>query len=135
MKKLFAFLSAVALLLMLCACGGNVKSAVIVPVDSDIFTAREIDDANNTAIKYFDRKFTGCTLKEIRYIGDEAAESFDKLAEQYNADDAIVLVSTFDVDSHGGDGSFDQNSTYTDWQWILVKDASGAWRNVDHGYA
>lgn len=29
----------------------------------------------------------------------------------------IVLLSTFDTDENGGDGSFNPNDTYTNWQW------------------
>ena len=134
MKKVLAFILAASLLLALCGCAGNVKDAVIVPVKSDIYTEKEIDDAVKTAINYFAREFSGCTLKEIQYIGDGAKDRFDEWAEQYDADDAIILTSTFDVDASGGDGSLNPNSTYTNWQWILVRDGKSNWRHVTHGY-
>ena len=126
----------ILILAVLCACGGGgtVRDAVIVPVQSDIYTEKEIDDAAKTAIRYFAREFSGCTLKEIQYIGDEKAESFREWAEQYDADEAIILTSTFDVDASGGDGSLNPNSTYRNWQWILVRDGVGGWRHVTHGY-
>ena len=130
LEIVFVFL----ILTVLCACGGNVKNAVIVPVQSEIYTEEEIDGAVKTAVNYFSREFSGCTLKEIQYIGDEKAESFREWAEQYDADDAIILTSTFDVDASGGDGSLNPNSTYTNWQWILVRDGKGSWRHVTHGY-
>ena len=43
-------------------------------------------------------------------------------------------VSSFDVDSSGGDGSLNPNSTYNDWKWILVRTNGGQWQHVDHGY-
>lgn len=43
-------------------------------------------------------------------------------------------VSSFDVDSSGGDGSLNPNSTYNDWKWILVRTNGGKWQHVDHGY-
>lgn len=46
----------------------------------------------------------------------------------------IVLLSSFDVDSSGGDGSLNPNSTYSDWKWILVRTDGGKWQHVDHGY-
>ena len=134
MKRGTEIIFVILVLALLCACGGNVKNAVIVPVPSDLYTEQEIDDAAKTAIKYFEREFSGCTLKEIRYLGDEGAERFRGWAEQYDADDAIILVSTFDVDASGGDGSLNPNSTYTNWQWILVRDGVGGWRHVTHGY-
>lgn len=44
---------------------------------------------------------------------------------------AIVILSSFDVDLSGGDGSFNPNSTYDNWNWILVRND---WEQVDHGY-
>ena len=41
--------------------------------------------------------------------------------------DAKILV-------FGGDGSFNPNSTYTGWNWILARDQGGKWSHVDHGY-
>ena len=52
----------------------------------------------------------------------------------YSADEVIVLVSSFDVGKSGGDGSLNPDSTYTKWKWILVRNKSGSWRHVDHGY-
>ena len=43
-------------------------------------------------------------------------------------------VASFDVDSSGGDGSLNPNSTYSDWKWILVRTNGGHWQHVDHGY-
>ena len=136
MKKGTEIIFILLVLAVLCACGGggNVKDAAIVPVKSDIYTEKEIDDAAKTAIKYFRREFSGCTLKEIQYIGDDAKDRFTGWAEQYGADEAIILISTFDVDASGGDGSLNPNSTYTNWQWILVRDGKSGWRHVTHGY-
>ena len=138
MKKGMAFLSVILLLLALYAYGrngsGNVSNVVVVPVQSDIYTDEDIDAAIKTVIKYFKREFSGCTLKEIQYIGDGAEESFNERAEHYKADEAIILVSTFDVDSSGGDGSLNPNSTYDNWEWILIRNANGKWRHIDHGY-
>ena len=57
----------------------------------------------------------------------------EKMAAKY-ADEVIVLISSFDVDSSGGDGSLNPNSTYTRWSWILVRNKNGKWKHVDHGY-
>ncbi|MDR3277336.1 MAG: hypothetical protein LBT12_01065 [Oscillospiraceae bacterium] len=45
------------------------------------------------------------------------------------------LLSDFEVDASGGDGSLNPNSTYTDWSWILTRDSSSAeWRVDTWGY-
>jgi hypothetical protein len=46
-----------------------------------------------------------------------------------------VLLSDFNVDSSGGDGSLNPNSTYGGWNWILIRDSkTGNWRVDDWGY-
>ena len=41
---------------------------------------------------------------------------------------------SFDVDSSGGDGSLNPDSTYDNWMWILVRNKDGEWKHVDHGF-
>ena len=75
-----------------------------------------------------------CTLTEIYYAGDDSSKDHQDWVNRNNADEVIVLLSSFDVDSSGGDGSLNPNSTYNDWKWILVRTNGGQWQHVDHGY-
>lgn len=99
-----------------------------------MYSQEEINSAIDVIKKEFKRDWNGCTLKEISYTGDKVSKEHQEFAERYNADEAIVLVSTFDVDESGGDDSLNPNSTYTDWNWILVRKNGGKWKHVDHGY-
>ena len=83
---------------------------------------------------YFAMNFDGCTLTKLYYPGDSYADKFDEWAAQYNADEAIVIMSSFDVDSSGGDGSLSPNSTYDNWNWVLIRNNGENWKHVDHGY-
>ena len=134
MKKLIAF----ALILFcgfgLTACGGNVRNVHIADYTSAVYSDSEIRSAIDVAIDYFKREFEGCTLIDITYLGDDKLDGWQEFAERNNADDVIVLVSTFEVDASGGDGSLKPNSTYRDWNWILVRTDGGKWIHVDHGY-
>ena len=136
MKKTICMIAVLATVFILTACGGgkvdNVRVSDWKP--SEIYTDREIEDAIQTVKEYFKREFDGCTLTKIGYVGDTFADEFAARAQQYNADEAIILYSSFDVGSSGGDGSLNPNSTYDDWQWILIRNANGAWRHADHGY-
>lgn len=135
MKRVVAILLALVCMVSLIACGGGDVSEVgIKEYTSEIYTQREIDAAIDEIIRYFKRNFDGCTLREITYAGDEKTLAHADWAERNNADDVIVLISTFDVDGSGGDGSLNPNSTYTRWMWILVRDGIGGWKHVDHGY-
>jgi len=111
--------------------GGNINNASVIPASSMFYTDEEVNEAIDTVLYDFEREWAGCTLTEIRYIGDNAAESFGNLAQQHDSGTAIMLTSSFDVDSSGGDGSLNPNYTYEDWKWILVKRDYG-WKHVDH---
>ncbi|MBQ8228271.1 MAG: hypothetical protein IJZ88_04585 [Clostridia bacterium] len=138
MKKLVVLFFVVVSIFALSACGGvgagDAKNVKIIPSDSEIYTDEEIADAVDVAIDYFEKEFEGCTLTEITYIGDEKNVGFQEFADRNNAEDVIVLLSSFDVDSSGGDGSLNSNYTYKNWNWILVRNANGQWEHVDHGY-
>ena len=108
----------VILILSLNACGGNINDVNFIDVDSEIYSETEINGAIDIVLRYFKDNFKGCTLTEIHYIGDNSYEEFVEWAEQYKADQAIVLVSSFDVGSSGGDGSLNPNSRYDSWKWI-----------------
>lgn len=122
-------------LVMMCSSGGNVAQAKITPWEpSALYTDEEILDAITVTEGYFAKEFQGCTLREITYVGDDHQDEFIEWAEDYEAEEAIVLVSAFDVDASGGDGSLNPNDTYEDWEWVLVRDKDGTWHHVTHGY-
>ena len=134
MKKRIAFVLALVCMLGLVACGGNVEHVKIADYSSEIYSDAEIESAIDVAIDYFSKNFQGCTLTEITYGGDDKLAEYQEFADRNNATQVIVLVSSFDVDASGGDGSLNPNSTYTNWNWILVRTDGGTWRHVDHGY-
>ena len=125
MKKIVCIISCILLTLGLSACGGDVSGAETKSVDSEVYSQEDIDAAVG---------WNGCTLREIYYAGDDSIEPHQDWAERNDADEVIVLLSSFDVDSSGGDGSLNPDSTYSDWKWILVRSDGGKWKHVDHGY-
>ena len=134
MKKLIALVLALVCVIGLVACGGNVKNVKITDYSSEIYSDAEIKNAIDVAINYFKKNFEGCTLTEITYLGDDKLDNWQEFAERNNADDVMVLVSSFNVGASGGDGSLNPNDTYTNWKWILVRTNGGKWEHVDHGY-
>lgn len=90
-------------------------------------------DIVNSKIKFMEVLYEeDCVYNVI--AGDDSSKDHQDWAERNNADEVIVLLFSFDVDSSGGDGSLNPNSTYDDWKWILVRTNGGQWKHVDHGY-
>ena len=134
MRKILALGLVLFSMLSLVACGGNVTNCKVTECSSAIYSDDEIESAIRVAKNYFALNFDGCTLTEIGYLGDDKLDGYQEFADRNGADDVIVLVSTFNVDSSGGDGSLNPNSTYTNWNWILIRTDGGLWRHIDHGY-
>lgn len=134
MKKIIRLILCAAAALFLCACGGRVDTVETHEVSSEIYSQEEIAAAVDVIKKEFGRRWKGCTLTEIYYAGDEKTADHQEWADRNGADEVIVLISSFDVDSTGGDGSLNPDSTYKNWMWILVRTNGGEWVHVDHGY-
>ena len=134
MKKIVFIMLCILLVFSLSACGGDVSEVNTHNVNSEIYSQEDINDAIDTIKKEFKRNWEGCTLTEIYYAGDDSSKDHQDWADRNNADEVIVLLSSFDVDSSGGDGSLNPNSTYSDWNWILVRTNGGKWQHGDHGY-
>ncbi len=134
MKKIVCTVLCALFVFSLCACGGDRSEVKTHDVASEIYSKKDIDAAIDTIKKEMKAQWKGCTLTEIYYAGDDRSKKEQDFADRNNADEVIVLLSSFDVDSSGGNGSLNPNSTYDDWCWILVRTNGGQWKHVDHGY-
>ena len=98
------------------------------------YSKEDINVAMDQVEKKFKQKFTGCVLTDLWYdefINDRMAEEWK---EQYEADEAIILLSNYKVGKSGGDGSLVPGETYSNWQWILVREGDGIWKVKTWGY-
>ena len=126
----------VAIFLVLTGNRGNVSNVHRVVGYSALYDETSINEAFDVIEKKFAKDFEGCTLTELRY--DEDVENrFTEEIEKYhkeNNQELIVVLSTFDTDEKGGDGGFNPNDTYADWQWHLVKTADKkSWEIINWG--
>lgn len=125
-----------------CSLVGKSNKAKINIGKSKQFTDQEINDAVVQVKKKF-KAFRGCELTDLWY-DEEKSNSIIKgymksghgSVNGINSDNVIVLLSNFDVGSYdGGDTGFESNSTYSDWNWILIRDdKNDKWRVDDYGY-
>jgi hypothetical protein len=130
MKKFLAFFLAIVLVFCLSGCGIPFTAKKIID-DSDIYSKRDIEKAMNRVYSQF-ALFEGCILLELEYDEEYSKERMADWAENYNADEAIVLLSKFYV--FGENGSLEPGETYSKWNWILVRNKGGFWELKTWGY-
>lgn len=116
---------------------GNVSNVNRIVGYSALYSEDLINQACDIVEKEFAKEFEGCTLTELRYdedIENKFADEIMRYAKENNQE-LIVLLSTFETDGKGGDGGFNPNDTYTNWQWHLVRTADkNSWEIVTWGY-
>ena len=109
--------------------------------NSTTFNENEIKSAINTVLLEFE-DFKGCDLIRLWY-DESASKSQTEIYMSYGhgssngveQENVIVLLSDFYVDSSGGDGSFNPDTTYSNWMWILIRDSKvDKWTVDDWGY-
>lgn len=130
MKRLIWTTVMFILLLTLSACGGKLSEGMQVEItEGDTYYSNEdIQAAVDTVEKEFKKDFPGCTMTSLRYTAISGKDSNTEWATQYNAEEAMVLYSDFTVDDSGRSESLNPDSTYTDWQWVLVRNAGEKWK-------
>lgn len=101
---------------------------------SQIYTDAEIEAAMGVMRADFEADWEACTLLELNYLGDDNLYKYQDHADRNNADDVLVLTSSFYVAPTGADGSLNADYTYVDFKWILIREGNGNWIHIDHGY-
>lgn len=137
MKNGFGILAALLLGAAL-ICGytrGDVKNVERIVGESEVHDTKDIEKAIDAVVRAFEREFPGCTLLEVVYDEEVSEKHSDEWAEQYEADEAIVLFSSFYVDEKGGKGNLNPDYTYKNYQWVLIRDRWGGWKIQTTGYA
>ena len=127
----------VATALVLTANKGNVSKVNRVVGYSALYDNNLINEACRVVEQKFVDEFEGCTLTELRYDEEVENRFTDEIARYATDEDKelIILLSTFSTDEKGGDGSFNSNETYTNWQWHLVRTADkDSWEIISWGY-
>ena len=114
---------------------GSVKGVNQTIEKSELYSEKDIKKAMTIVKHQFKLEFRGCKLTDLWYEEDINISSANSWADQYNADEAIIILSNFDAGSSGGDGSLNPNGTYKDWQWILIRDKEDkTWKLKTWGY-
>lgn len=135
MKRRWMLCVTILLVIFLAACGGgDVRNVNFRIEESEIYTQEEIQKAADVVMDFFSREYEGCTMTDLWYDEDYSLKQADDWAEQYDAEEAIVLRTNFNVDGSGRSASLNPNDTYQDYNWILVRNG-GTWELKTWGYA
>lgn len=133
MKRMARWIALLLSFMMLAGCGGGDVSEVGRNLGKcERFTPRQIDDAMDEVEKFFHKEYDGCKLLRLEYDEEKTLQEAYAWSENYGAD-AIVLESDFYVDDSGRSVTLEPDSTYRNYQWILVKTAFG-WELKTWGY-
>lgn len=142
MKKIVIYLSMILMIFLLVGCNQNNKPTDI-KLDigeSTKFSKEEIDNAVDCLKRSFD--FEACTLTKIYYneeISNTAVEDYLQFGNgsvnKVKAENVIILLSDFDVDNSGDNPVLNPGETYTNYNWILIRDDKNSdWKVDDCGF-
>lgn len=142
MKKLIICFCFIISISSLVGCNrGKVSDDTIIEVsESTKFSQDEIDNAIKCIKNNF--SFPASTLTKIWYDEEKSNFLIDGYLENgngsvngVNSENVIILLSNFDVDDSGDNPVLNPNTTYTDYQWILIRDSKTSnWKIDDSGY-
>jgi len=136
MKKFIVSICIILLAFSLMSCkeNGTTDNVIVDVGESTKFTKEEINKAVVCVKQNFE--FPACTLTKIWY-SEEKSNTFIEgyFVNGGSSENIIVLLSNFDVDDSGDNPVLNPNSTYTDYNWILIRDSKTSdWEVTDFGY-
>lgn len=143
MKKVISSFIIILIVFSVVGCNrmGKTNDASITIGKSVKFSEKEIDDAVQCVKETF-KSYKGCKLTDLWYDENKSSTYVEDYLKYGGGNEngstkenSIVLMSNFNVDSLGGDGSFEPNSTTDDYQWVLVRDSkTSKWEVIESGY-
>ncbi len=137
LKKVLNYLWVIVIVISLPACqdtNTSVDDYEKIIEDSEFYSREDIEAAMDVVIETFKKDYTGCTLKVIAFDEDETFLSGDEYADSYNADECIIITTTFETNDDVSDLGLNKNTTYDDYEWVLVRSNKGKWKIKDRGY-
>lgn len=142
MRRIIIIFLIITLLFSLVACNkSDVNRDLIIDIeDSTKFTKEEVSEAIDLVVENF--SFPASTLTKVSY-DEETSNELVNVYIQYGKgsvngvkpENVIVILTDFDVDDSGDNPVLNPSSTYTDYQWILIRDSKTSdWIIDDWGY-
>ena len=139
--KRFISMSIILIIVSIMLIGCKRDERVTIDIgDSNKFTKKEISDAVDLVKESF--SFPASTLTKIYYDEDRSNSFVGSYLEygrgqenEVKVENIIVLLTDFDVDDSGDNTVLNADSTYEDYNWILIReDNKSKWKIDDQGY-
>ena len=142
MKKIIICFCFILPIFSLVSCNqGKISNQISINVsESTKFSKDEINNAIECVKSNF--SFPASTLTKVLYDEEKSNNLVDNYLETglgsvngINAENVIILLSNFDVDDSGDNPVLTRNTTYTEYQWILIRDdKTSDWKIDGMGY-
>lgn len=140
MKKILLLLISILLTCQLTGCSLIINSKIDYG-NSKVYSKEDMDAAIKIIKKEFFNSFMGSKLKNIRYVSDtkcgvDELEWLNSLEEDNDTKEHFTECMLFLSDFHSsknGNGVFESDHDYFDWQWWFARSENGKWKLVTNG--
>ena len=136
MKRILCTILSVLFVFLLTGCGKTTDTQIDVG-ESELFTQDDRSAAVDLIVQRIDDSDAIKKLYSVRYAGDEEskAETEGYRDTPLAHDEIIVFKIAFRSADSAHSGGFNPNEIYTDFSYMLGRNAGGAWEFVTAGYA
>ena len=139
MKRVVKYLSIILITFLLVGCTKNTNITIDIK-ESTKFSEEEINKAVDCLKENFN--FEACTLTKIYYDENKSNTAIENYLQfgkgsenKVEPENIIVLLCDFDVDNSGDNPVLNPGETYTNYNFILIRDGkSSNWKVDDWGF-
>lgn len=139
MKRVVKYLSIILVTFLLFGCTKNTNITIDIK-ESTKFSEEEINKAVDCLKENFN--FEACTLTKIYYDENKSNTAIENYLQfgkgsenKVEPENIIVLLCDFDVDNSGDNTVLNPGETYTNYNFILIRDGkSSNWKVDDWGF-
>ncbi len=113
---------------------GNIDNLKVTIGDSDLYTKEELQSAVGYILGMFQVYFTDCVMTELNYDEAFSLSQCQVWADQYGADEAIVLTCTFNTTENYRELDMEPGQVCEGYNWILTRNEGEDWTLQTWGY-
>lgn len=135
-NKLFTILIMAAMTATILAGCGPQTAGIVVPQTVSVQQTdrgSNLDAAKEKAEDFFAENFEGCIMNTLEYDTSITEKEYAKIAESYNADEAVIFTSSFYVPEDCDNMTLNPGMVYEDYTYTLTRTEGQDWIIQDCG--